>query len=66
MCELDTLTPDIGDKPCSMRQANVRQQRKEMLDLPHIARLTSYVADLRRRPDVQVPDFDPLDGGVSA
>lgn len=48
-----------------MRDANVRQQRKAMLDLPHIAPLTAYAAGLRRDA-LEVPDFDPLDGGVDA
>lgn len=49
-----------------MCDANVRRQRKAMLDQPHIARLTSYVAELRRSSGLEVPDFDPLDGGVAA
>jgi uracil-DNA glycosylase len=48
-----------------MRDANVRQQRKALLDLPHIAPLTAYAAGLRRGA-LEVPDFDPLDGGVDA
>jgi len=49
-----------------MRDANVRLQRKAMLSLPHVARLTSYVAELRLHGAVEVPDFDPLDGGIGA
>jgi len=49
-----------------MRDANVRQQRKAMLGQPHIAKLTDYVAGLRRCSGLEVPDFDPLDGGVTA
>ena len=41
-----------------------------MLKDAHIARLTSYVEELRERPRVEVtyevPYFDPLDGGVNA
>jgi Uracil DNA glycosylase superfamily len=37
-----------------------------MLDLPHVARLAAYVAELRHHGFPQVPDFDPLDGGVEA
>jgi hypothetical protein len=54
------------DLPKSMRAATVREQRKLMLGLSHIAPLTSYVAKLRRRGSVEVPDFDPLDGGIDA
>src|SRR5216684_534625 len=54
------------DAPRSMRNAGVRKRRKLMLDLPHIARLTAYAAKLRERGSVEVPEFDPLDGGVDA
>src|SRR5260370_6932856 len=37
-----------------------------MLNLPHVAPLTAYAAKLRLRGSVEVPDFDPLDGGVDA
>ena len=34
---------------------------------PHMQPLNEYVAGLRKkRPGVEVPDFDPLDGGVDA
>src|SRR5882672_5086390 len=49
-----------------MRDINVRLQRKAMLGLAHVAPLTAYAAELRQRDNVQVPDFDPLDGGVNA
>jgi hypothetical protein len=52
--------------PRSMHDANVRQQRKGMLDQPHIAKLTDYVAELRGCSGLEVPDFDPLDGGIEA
>lgn len=38
-----------------------------MLTLPHIASLAAYVTRLRSlRAPWQVPDFDPLDGGIQA
>lgn len=37
-----------------------------MLSLPHIAPLAAYAARLRDRPGIEVPDFDPLDGGIDA
>src|ERR1700733_350011 len=54
------------DDPRSMRDAGGRQRRRAMLTLPHIAPLTAYAAKLRLRGAVEVPDFDPLDGGVNA
>jgi len=49
-----------------MRDADVREQRRGMLYLAHIAPLTAYVSKLRERVDVEVPNFDPLDGGIGA
>jgi len=37
-----------------------------MLDAPHVAPLTAYAAELRRQEKGEVPDFDPLDGGIDA
>jgi len=37
-----------------------------MLQLPHVAPLTSYVEELRVRGFGEVPFFDPLDAGVNA
>lgn len=52
------------DRPRSMRDPAVRARRREMLALPHVAPLVAYAAKLRDRG--QVPDFDPLDGGIYA
>ena len=56
----------LDDAPRSMRNAGVRSRRKAMLDLPHIAPLTDFATRLRERGSVEVPEFDPLDGGISA
>lgn len=37
-----------------------------MLGLPHIEPLAKFAAALRLRHDIEVPDFDPLDGGIRA
>lgn len=50
----------------SMRSAEVRAARRAMLTLPHISPLTQFAADLRVRHGVEVPDFDPADGGIRA
>jgi hypothetical protein len=43
-----------------------REQRRAMLRVrPHMIELAKY-AERLRRPGVEVPDFDPLDGGVEA
>lgn len=55
------------DKPRSMRDQDARRERRRLLHAPHAAPLRDYAADLRQRfPNVEFPDFDPLDGGVSA
>lgn len=41
--------------------------RKAMLDQPHMKPLKEWVLSLRERmPGIAVPDFDPCDGGVNA
>lgn len=54
------------ERPRSMRTAAVRERRRAMLFAPHIAPLTAYAAKLRSRGSVEVPEFDPLDGGINA
>lgn len=58
--------PTMDDSPHSLRDACVRERRKAMLHLPHIAPLAEYAERLRMRGLGEVPDFDPLDGGVEA
>ncbi len=52
--------------PRSLGDSTVRERRRAMLSLPHVAPLAAYAAQLRTRPSVEVPDFDPMDGGVTA
>jgi len=56
----------VDDAPRSMRDAGVRERRKAMLGLPHVAKLSTFAAKLRERGSVEVPEFDPLDGGIDA
>lgn len=37
-----------------------------MLDLPHMTALKAFAQSLRRRDGVEVPEFDPMDGGTEA
>ena len=53
------------DLPSPLRDPALRLQRRALLALPHMAPLAAYVAGLRR-PGIEVPDFDPLDGGTEA
>jgi hypothetical protein len=59
-------SPGTDHEPRSMRDPAVRQRRRAMLEAPHIAPLTAYAAALRRRGKGEVPEFDPMDGGVGA
>jgi hypothetical protein len=61
-----TEEPTDIDDARSMRDPCVRERRRGMLHLPHITDLTDYVANLRKRIPGEVPDFDPLDGGIHA
>jgi hypothetical protein len=56
----------LEDRPRSMRDPNVRERRLAMLHEPQIATLSAYAHQLRSRGIGEVPDFDPLDGGVDA
>ena len=60
-----TAVPLIPDVPRTLCLPDACRIRKSMLDLPHMAPLKAYAAALRR-PGTEVPDFDPLDGGVAA
>ena len=55
----------VQPPPDALRGPASRQQRRALLALPHMAPLAAYAARLRR-PSVDVPDFDPLDGGTGA
>ena len=60
-------TAPADDQPRSLRDPAERQQRRARLDCPSKRPLQDYVNKLRQaHPDVQVPDFDPLDGGIEA
>jgi uracil-DNA glycosylase len=61
-----TFVGELDDRPRSMKDTGVRERRRAMLNLPHIAPLKAYTARLCARDSVQVPDFDPLDGGIDA
>jgi hypothetical protein len=54
------------DYPRSMRDPSVQQRRQALLRESHISPLASYVASLREQHRGEVPDFDPLDGGIEA
>ncbi len=56
----------LPTSPRSMKFEQVRAERRAMLGLPHIEPLARFATDLRSRLGVEVPDFDPMDGGIRA
>jgi len=70
------MTPPIIDGPKTLANPEVRKDRLEMLQRPHVAPLTSFVHEIRTERSSQadagdfrpehVPYFDPMDGGVLA
>jgi len=54
------------DSPGSLKDPEAIELRRKLRFAPHVAPLTAFAASLRTRPNVKVPDFDPLDGGVNA
>lgn len=58
---------DRFDFPRSLQDPAAIAARKGMLQDLHIAPLTEFVSKLRRaHPEWEFPEFDPLDGGVTA
>ena len=58
----------VKDRPKTLADPDAKRERLAQLSRAHIAPLTRFVRNLRRRtrlgPDI--PYFDPLDGGVGA
>ena len=55
-----------SELPRSMRDPSIREERRAMLDRPHIAPLARYAQQIREHKGIEVPDFDPEDGGTQA
>lgn len=49
-----------------MRDISVGEERRSILSQPHMKPLTAFTALLRKRGCGEVPEFDPLDGGINA
>jgi hypothetical protein len=60
---MNTMPND--DQLRSMRDPAVCEHRRAMLSFPHMIQLKTFAEKLRR-PGLEVPDFDPVDGGVEA
>jgi uracil-DNA glycosylase len=56
------------DRPKCLGDSGIRAARRAKLSEAHVAPLTSFVSALREEVGSlgQVPDFDPLDGGINA
>ncbi len=59
--------PGHEDAPRTLADEAERARRLAMLDEPHMAPLTTFIRRLRAtRPELMIPNVDPLDGGTSA
>lgn len=58
--------PESPNSPRSLSTPDAIAARRKLLSLPHIAPLAAFAEELRERIGVEVPDFDPLDGGTNA
>ncbi len=58
----------LGDRPYSLEDLSEKAARLELLRMPHVLALASYVDALRakRGHECQIPYFDPFDGGLNA
>ena len=56
------------DSPKSLSQPDVRAARLDQLQQPHILPLTRFVEQMRQetRRGLDIPYFDPMDGGINA
>ncbi|GJE69334.1 uracil-DNA glycosylase [Methylorubrum podarium] len=58
--------PDSPDAPKSLRDPAVLDARRAMADAPHVRPLRSLAQRIAAESGAEVPDPDPLDGGVEA
>ena len=63
---MDFPIPDGDDRPRSMRDPKVRERRQLMLGARHMLPLMHSVERGRGTGLGEVPNFDPLDGGIYA
>jgi hypothetical protein len=54
------------EQPRALRDEGERRRRNAMLSGQHMRPLVSYVNGLRSNPAIEVPNFDPMDGGIDA
>lgn len=58
---------DFSNSPRANRDLSEIKHRRAALNLPHMLPLAGYVARLRDQyPSAEIPDFDPLGGGIEA
>lgn len=58
--------PDSPDAPKSLRDPAVLDARRAMADAPHVRPLRAFARTIAAERSAEVPDPDPLDGGVEA
>ncbi|WP_082507690.1 uracil-DNA glycosylase [Methylobacterium sp. Leaf113] len=60
------MSSEAPDHPKSLRDPAVLAARKTLLARPHIAPIRALAGRIARERSAEVPDPDPLDGGVEA
>jgi len=62
------MSSKYEDRPRSLRCKEVRQEREELLRTkPRVQALREFVENMHKeKSGLDIPDFDPLDGGVKA
>jgi uracil-DNA glycosylase len=62
------MQQELMNSVYALRNPDEQRRRRELLQADHISPLTDYVKHLRASTgyDLQVPYFDPLDGGINA
>ncbi len=62
------MRSEFSDEPYSLGKPEVHEERVSLLCCDRVSALTQFVDDLKLEPgpDVDMPYFDPLDGGQNA
>ncbi len=62
------MNNEYEDKPRSLKNEKAREERRKLLQTePCVQDLRKFVGEMREeKQGFDIPDFDPLDGGVKA
>lgn len=61
------IVSTFDDELRTLKRKEVREERRSLLREPHVTDLTDFAEKIREEKEgLDIPDFDPLDGGVKA